>query len=88
MLGEPERASERDAWMVERAVVLQILRDDREEEHWSRMELARELAGCESAILDRALARLEREGVLHVDGARVWASRAARRLEELALICI
>ncbi len=82
-----ERQRSRDLWMVERAVVLQILRDDHEE-RWARSELAQEIPDFEPAILDEALARLEREGVLHRDESSAWASRAARRLDELELISI
>ena len=73
--------------MVERAIVLQILRDDHEE-RWPRAELAREISDFEPAVLDEALARLERDGVLHREGSSVWAARAARRLDELELISI
>jgi hypothetical protein len=85
MQQRPGRVGDRDVWMVERAVVLQTLRDDREE-RWSRAALAREIADRESALLDEALVRLERDGVLRRAGDRVWASRAARRLDELELI--
>jgi hypothetical protein len=87
MLGEPAQVEGREAWMVERAIVLQILRDDHEE-RWPRSELVRELRGFEPAIMERALARLEREGVLRLDGACVCSSRATRRLDELELIGI
>jgi DNA-binding HxlR family transcriptional regulator len=74
-----------DVWMVERAVVLQILRDDHEE-HWPHGELAQEIAGCAPAVLDEALAHLERDGVLLRDGEAVCAARPVRRLDELELI--
>ncbi len=76
-----------DLWMVERAVVLQVLRDDRGG-RWARAELAREISDFEPAVLDEALSRLERDGVLHREESAVWASRAARRLDELELISI
>lgn len=74
-----------DVWMVERAVVLQILRDDHEE-CWPRGELAREIADYAPAVLDEALAHLEHDGVLLRDGEAVCAARPARRLDELELI--
>ena len=82
-----ERQRSCDLWMVERAIVLQILRDDHEE-RWARAELAREIPDFEPAVLDEALAHLERDGVLHREESTVWASRAARRLDELELISI
>jgi hypothetical protein len=78
-------ATSRDTWAVERAIVLQVLRDDRDE-HWSHAALVREIADREPAVIELALARLTCEGVLSRDGARVCASRAARRLDELELI--
>ncbi len=73
--------------MVERAIVLQILRDDHAE-CWARAELVREISDFEPAALDEALARLEYNGVLHREESLVWASLAARRLDELELISI
>ncbi len=74
-----------DLSMVERATVLQILRDDHAE-RWARAELAQEFPDFEPGVLEEALVRLSREGVLHREGSTVWASRAARRLDKLELI--
>lgn len=82
---EPERAPDRGEWTIERAIVLQVLRDDHDE-RWPRVELGRELGDFEPAILERALERLEREGVVHLDGSDVRASRAARHLDALDLV--
>ena len=82
-----ERQRGSDLWMVERAIVLQTLRDDHQE-RWARAELAREISDFELTVLDQALAHLERDGVLHREESSVWASRAARRLDELELIGI
>ncbi len=88
MQGEPDRQEpESVMWVVERAVVLQILRDDHEE-RWPRAELAEEISDFDPAVLDEALERLERDGVLHRQGDIVWAARAAQRLDELELISI
>ena len=76
-----------ELWVVERAIVLQILRDDHDE-RWARVELAREIPDFEPALLDEALAHLERDGVLHREARAVWASAAMRRLDELELISI
>lgn len=82
-----ERERNRDLWLVERAIVLQVLRDDHEE-RWLRAELAQELSDFELSVLDEGLAQLEREGILHQEGTSVWAARAARHLDELELISI
>jgi hypothetical protein len=82
---EPERAPDRGKWMIERAIVLQVLRNDHDE-RWPRVELGCELGECQPAILELALERLEREGVLCFDGSDVRASRAARHLDALDLV--
>ncbi len=75
----------RDARTVQRAIVLQVLRDDHEQ-RWSRMALAREIPDFEPAAIERALTRLVRDGVVSSERDRVCASRAARCLDELELI--
>ncbi len=81
------RAERSDIWRAERAIVMQLLRDDRAE-RWKVAELARELADLEPALVERALGRLEQEQVAQRAGSEIWASRAARRLDELRLIGI
>jgi hypothetical protein len=80
---------------LERAIVLQLLRDDHEL-MWSRAQLAVELSseldadrsqGGRQAI-DDALGRLERDGVIGISEQQAWASGAARRLDELGLIAV
>jgi DNA-binding HxlR family transcriptional regulator len=80
-----ERRRDGDPWMIERVIVLQLLRDDHEQ-RWTRAELVREIPDVGPELLDEALARLDREGVLHREESSVWASRAARRLDELELL--
>ncbi|HEY3828464.1 MAG TPA: hypothetical protein VGL57_04635 [Solirubrobacteraceae bacterium] len=80
-----EQVQDRQRWIVERAIVLQILSGDRGE-RWSRAELAAELAGVEAAVLDCALTRLQDEGVLRRSGSEVQASRAVRHIDTLELI--
>lgn len=71
---------------LERAIVLQLLRDDREP-GWPIEELGLEI-GTEGPALAQALGRLSGEGVLCLVRERVSASRATRRLDELGLIGI
>jgi hypothetical protein len=73
--------------VAERAIVLQVLRDDHPE-RWSRAELERELYDVEPLIIGGALERLREEGVVHLSGELVWASRCARHLDALGMISI
>ena len=88
MQGETEtREPEGVVWRVERAVVLQTLRNDHEE-RWPSEELVEEISDFEPAVVEEALGHLERDGVLQRQGDFVWAARPARRLDELELISI
>lgn len=87
MQQSPRDARGRNLWAVERAIVLQVLRDDRDA-HWSRMALVREISDCEPALIDQALTRLRREGILMSASTRVCAAPATRRLDELELIAL
>jgi hypothetical protein len=69
---------------LERAIILQLLRDDRDA-NWSREELLEELGG-EMPPLQDALVRLRGYGLLSIADQQVSASPAARRLDELGLI--
>jgi DNA-binding Lrp family transcriptional regulator len=71
---------------LERAIVLQLLRDDREQ-RWSCEELGAEIDAGAPAV-EEAVRRLHDDGILCRAGQEVWASRAARRLDELGLIGI
>jgi|HubBroStandDraft_6_1064221.scaffolds.fasta_scaffold1696861_2 hypothetical protein len=74
-----------DVWRVERAIVLQVLRDDRDQ-RWSRARLASEISDFEPALIELALSRLQQDKVLSSTGTRVSASSATRRLDQLELI--
>jgi hypothetical protein len=63
---------------VDRAIVLQVLRDDHPE-RWPRAGLEVEVSELD-AVSD-ALARLEAEGVVVLYGESVSTSRCARRLD-------
>jgi hypothetical protein len=71
---------------LERAIVLQLLRDDHEES-WGREELLAELGG-EPAALEEALGRLQGRGVITLSTGQVAASDAVRALNDLDLIGI
>ena len=72
---------------IERAIVLQLLRDDHDE-RWSRTELETELNDVEPLVLSDTIADLERHGVAVVQGEHVVASRCARHLDELGLVSV
>jgi biotin operon repressor len=69
---------------LERAIVLQLLRDDHPPS-WPLQELTAELGGGEAAV-GQAAARLQQDGLLALADGQLSASRAARRLDELGLI--
>jgi hypothetical protein len=77
----------RNAWTAERAIVLQVLRDDCDV-RWSRAALVREIADVEPVLVELALVRLRQYGVLSSAGTRVRASPATLRLDELELIAV
>jgi DNA-binding HxlR family transcriptional regulator len=73
---------------VERAIVLQLLRDDHDKQ-WSRTELQTRLNDVEPAALASALERLEQQGVVLVRSAdAILASPCARHIDALGLIGI
>jgi hypothetical protein len=71
---------------LERAIVMQLLRDDRDHE-WSPANLHEEL-DADAAVVAQALSSLAADGVLIMADERVWAARAVWRLEELGLIAL
>jgi hypothetical protein len=77
----------RDEEIAERAIVLQVLRDDHAE-RWSRAELEREIYDVEPLALGDALERLREEGVVEVRGEDLWASRCARHLDAIGMVSI
>ena len=77
----------KDDEVAERAVVLQVLRDDHDE-RWSRVELEQEIYDIEPSAIGEAVERLREEGVVHISGQLVWASRCAWHLDELGMVSI
>ncbi len=102
---ESKESRTADGVGLERAIVLQLLRDDHER-MWSREQLMAELQPDRSAtggpdgskigepeesgigreVVEQTLRRLEQEGVIGLSAEAIWASSAARRLDELGLI--
>ena len=76
-----------DRRRLERAIVLELLGDDDGDRRRSEAQLADQL-GCEQGALDEALRGLAEAGVLNTEQQLVWASAAARRLDQLGLIGI
>ena len=71
---------------LQRAIILQLLSEDAAQ-NWSRARLA-EALGVAPETLESALAELSEAGVVGLADTEVWASAAARRLDELGLIGI
>jgi hypothetical protein len=71
---------------LERAIVLTLLCEPAGQ-RWASAQLAAEL-DVEAAALAGLLGRLSQAGVVCVAGTDVWASPAARCIDELGLISI
>lgn len=86
-----DEQQEQRGWMdevqVERAIVLQVLRDEHPE-RWTRAELEAEVFDFDPLTVNGALVRLETEGIVILDGEYVEASRCARRMDALELVAI
>jgi DNA-binding HxlR family transcriptional regulator len=87
MQGQRRQVRRDGTWTVERAIVLQVLRDDHEE-RWALTELIGEVSDLSPEVVEDGLRRLEREGILERADSYVLASRAAHHLDELELISI
>ncbi len=83
---EPRGSRAMDRSRLERAIVLQLLREDRER-RWSPAELETEI-DAEAHEVEGALRRLSMDGVLCLTEEAVWASPAALRLDGLGLISV
>ncbi len=86
----PEKRNE--SWLeseetAQRAVVLQVLRNDHEE-RWTRAELECEIYDVPPLAISDALERLRQESVVHLHGEDVWASRCALHLDVLGMVSI
>jgi hypothetical protein len=78
-------AKRTDLMLAQRAIVLQVLRDDHAE-RWTRVELEQEASDIEPLAVSDALMTLDAEGVVILDGEHVEASRCARHLDAIELI--
>lgn len=76
-----------DPYTAERAIVLQVLRDDHAD-RWTRAEVDRELYDVEAQAVTDALESLRQEGVVHLADDLVWASRCSRHLNGLGMVSI
>jgi hypothetical protein len=76
-----------EARRLERAIVARIVGEG-PGGHCSRAELAEELGDIAPDALTDALARLDREDVIVLEGQAVRASSATVRLDELELIAL
>ena len=78
----------RKLWMVQRAIVLQLLRDDHDP-LWTRKELRNEIPDFSRHVFNVALELLEGDACIVLDGEQgVRASTPVRHLDELELVSI
>ena len=82
---QANRRGSNDLRMAERAVVLQLLRDDHRE-RWSFEQLQRALSDVTPDAIDEAFASLATYGVIYCLDEFIGASRCARHLDSLELI--
>jgi DNA-binding HxlR family transcriptional regulator/predicted transcriptional regulator len=73
--------------LVQRAIILELLRDDHEE-RWGVAELRAAIGTIQSGTLAAVLEDLEHHGLVVALGDWVLASRSARHIDELGLIGI
>jgi hypothetical protein len=79
---------ENPIWRAQRAIVLQVLRDDHPE-RWTRTELERQLPDFLPEEVEAAVEDLAAEGVLSInDDETIRASLCARTLDTLGLVSI
>ncbi len=83
----PTRVEAGDLRMAQRAIVLQLLRDDHDP-RWSRAELRREASDLDPQAVRDGLARLKAEGAVTTAREHVLASRCAWHLDALELVSI
>jgi hypothetical protein len=72
---------------AERAILLQLLRDDHAE-CWGRPELEETLTGIPLPDLVAGLDRLKQHGIAQLSNGHVWATCCARYLDSLEVISI
>ena len=72
---------------TERAIVLQLLRDDHEQE-WSRAELERKLRDLNPDVIVSSLAKLSSVDVVVFKGEAIQASPCAWCLDALQLLAV
>jgi hypothetical protein len=85
-MARKEHSSERDR-PLERTIVLQLLRDDHDDD-WLRIELADELGPADPIAIRDALTHLEEQGVVACTGETIRASHAMICLNELDVIAV
>jgi hypothetical protein len=83
MTEQPSAGADR---RVQRAIVL-VLLGEKDESRYSCAQLACAL-GAGEQTLEPALARLLEMGLIGREGGALWASPAARHMDELGLIAI
>jgi DNA-binding MarR family transcriptional regulator len=76
-----------EPWIAERAIILQVLRDDRDE-RWSRAEMQTEVFDVDPSAISDALERLEWHGVVVRYDDEYMASRCALHMDAIGMVSI
>ena len=81
------QAKRSDPGLAQRAIVMQLLRDDHDL-LWSRRQLRRELSDVSGRVFRAALEVLEDDGCIVLGSGGVRASICTQHLDELGLLGI
>jgi hypothetical protein len=76
-----------DHAIAQRSLVLTVLSKDHDE-RWTRAELEQELHDVQLPVIADALERLRDGEVVELSGEQVRATRCARHLNDLGMVCI
>jgi len=76
-----------DHAIAQRSLVLTVLSEDHDE-LWSRAELEQELHDVQLPVIADALERLRDGRVVELSDDQVRATRCARHLNDLGMVCI
>jgi hypothetical protein len=82
-----KRQARRKLWKVQRAIVLQLLRDDHDR-LWTREELRDEIPDISRHMFDLSIELLEDDACIALEADGLCASTSVRHLDELDLIGI
>jgi hypothetical protein len=85
MCAKRTEEKETDQGIIQRGILLELLRDDRSR-RWKRVELRGRLYDVKRSAFEKALAILEAQELVTLVGKEVWATVPALYIDELGMI--